>query len=602
MAEYMSMEHLKFLLFEVHKIDSVFAFDRYKDYDKESVEILLSSIKSWADQDWYPTYREMDEKPVYFKEGKVYSHPILKKVLQHAGDNGYIGSYFDYEEGGSQMPLTVHHAVNHIVEAANNHISGYIGLTAGSAHLISSFGSDALKHTYIPNMLNGKWSGTMCLTEPQAGSSLSDVASLATPTDQGYFKIKGQKIFISGGDHEASENFVHLALVRIEGAPSGTKGISLFVIPKFRPNEDGSTSYNDVTTAGDFQKMGQRGYSTVHLTFGENDDCRGWLVGEANQGLKYMFQMMNGARLDVGMSAASTATAAYYASLQYAKERPQGRRIEDNGQKNISQEQTLIINHADVRRMLLKQKAITEGALSLLIEASVYADTALYGPQDQKADALLMLELLTPMAKTYPSEKGKEAIDNGLQVLGGYGFCSDFVLQQYYRDIRIMAIYEGTTGIQSIDLLGRKVTMENGRALQLLMTKMNLTIEEASKYDELKPYAIQLSEKISDVQKVLAKLIPLALQGKHELYLADATIFMTMASTVVVAHQWLKIAYSSKLSLLTNQGGFGEEFYESKLHTMKFFYKYELSQVSSCLETLMNDDVLTIARADVKVL
>jgi butyryl-CoA dehydrogenase len=301
------------------------------------------------------------------------------------------------------------------------------------------------------------------------------------------------------------------------------------------------------------------------------------------------------------MSAASTATAAYYASLQYAKERPQGRRIEDNGQKNVNQEQTLIINHADVRRMLLKQKAIIEGALSLLIEASVYADTALYGPQDQKADALLMLELLTPMAKTYPSEKGKEAIDNGLQVLGGYGFCSDFILQQYYRDIRIMSIYEGTTGIQSMDLLGRKVTMENGRALQLLMTKMNHTIEDASKYDELKPYANQLSEKISDVQKVLAKLIPLALQGKHELYLADATIFMTMASTVVVAYQWLKIAYSSKISLLTNHGSFGEEFYESKLHTMKFFYKYELSQVSSCLETLMNDDVLTIATADVKV-
>jgi alkylation response protein AidB-like acyl-CoA dehydrogenase len=297
MADYMSMEHLRFLLHEVHNLPEVFSYDRYQDYDAEGMDILLDSAKSWADQDWHPYIKEMDEKPVYFKDGKVYSHPQLKKIFKDGGENGWIGMLFDHEHGGMQMPCTLNLAINHILESANNHMQGYLGLTAGAAHLITSFGSKELQDEFVPNMLAGKWGGTMCLTEPQAGSSLTDVKSTAYPQADGSYKISGQKIFISGGDHEAVDNFVHLALVRIEGAPAGTKGISLFAIPKYRT--DGT--YNDVTTAGDFQKLGQRGYSTVHLSFGDADGCLGYLVGEANQGLKYMFQMMNGARLEVGM-------------------------------------------------------------------------------------------------------------------------------------------------------------------------------------------------------------------------------------------------------------------------------------------------------------
>jgi alkylation response protein AidB-like acyl-CoA dehydrogenase len=601
MADYVSMDNLKFLLNEVHNADEILKLSRFSDFDLDSIDILLESAKSWADQDWYPFYREMDEKPVYFKDGKVYSHPHLKKIFKDAGDNGWIGLYFDQEHGGAQVPHTIVNAVNHILEAANNHLTGYIGLTAGSAHLITTFGTHDLIEKYVPNMLAGKWGGTMCLTEPQAGSSLSDVKTVAIPQADGSYKIKGQKIFISGGDHEAVDNFVHLALARIEGAPLGTKGISLFVIPRDRIKADGSTEYNDVVTAGDFQKLGQKGYSTVHLVFGENDDCQGWLVGEANAGLKQMFQMMNGARIDVGMTAASTATAAYYASLQYAQERPQGRRIESNGRKNPNQEPSLIIEHADVRRMLFKQKAIVEGALSLLLETAKYADFSLYGEGEQKKESHLLLELLTPMAKTYPAEKGKEAIDNGLQILGGYGFCTDFVLQQYYRDIRIMSLYEGTTGIQSLDLLGRKVTMENGQALQLLMAKINDVCNEASTFDELTSYVKQLQKSLNDVQTVLAKLIPHAMSGEYELFLADATVFMEMTSTVVVAYQWLKMATSAKKALVTGSGQFGADFYEAKIHTMKFFFKYELPVVHSCLEILMNDDELTIKKEAVKV-
>ncbi|MBK8698813.1 MAG: acyl-CoA dehydrogenase [Saprospiraceae bacterium] len=598
MATYVNMDQLRFLLHEVHSMEDLFRLPRYSEFDKESIDILLDSAKAWADQDWYPFYRDMDEKPAFYKDGIVYSHPQVKKVMKDAGDNGWIGMYFDREHGGAQVPHTVVNAINHILEAANNHLTGYLGLTAGSAHLITTFGTQSLIDRFVAHMLAGKWAGTMCLTEPQAGSSLSDVKTMAYPQADGSYKIKGQKIFISGGDHEAADNFVHLVLARIEGAPAGTKGISLFVVPKYLDNEGEIGAYNDVLTAGDFQKMGQRGYSTVHLVFGENDNCLGWLVGEANAGLKQMFQMMNGARIDVGMTAASTATAAYYASLQYANERPQGRRMESNGRKNPNQEPALIIEHADVRRMLLKQKSIVEGAVSLLIETAKYADFYMAGEGEEKKENQLLLELLTPMAKTFPSERGKEAIDNGLQVLGGYGFCTDFILQQYYRDVRIMSLYEGTTGIQSLDLLGRKITMENGKALQLLMAKIKQTMAEAETYDELKPYVKKLEAGLADVQTVLAKLVPLAMSGEYELFLADATIFMDLASTVVIGYQWLKMGTAAKKALVTGTGSFDQNFYESKLHTMKYYFKYELPRTKACLDTLMNEEELTIVREE----
>lgn len=597
----MSMETLKFLLHEVHNVEELFKMERYSEYEKDGVDILLETAKSWADQDFYPSFREMDENPVYFKDGKVYSHPVLKKILKSAGEDGWLGTYFDVEDGGMNMPHMIVNSISHIFSAANNHISGYLGLTSGSAHLIASFGTQALKDKYVPKMLDGSWSGTMCLTEPQAGSSLSDITTTAIPQGDGTYKIKGQKIFISGGDHEASENFVHLTLARIEGAPAGTKGISLFAVPTKRITSDGGLEPNDVVTAGDFQKMGQKGYSTVHLVFGESNDCLGELVGVENKGLKHMFQMMNGARIEVGLTAASTAAAAYEASLQYAKERPQGRRIRDNGQKNVNDDQSLIIHHPDVRRMLMLQKSIVEGALSLLLEASKYHDISLAGSEEERTDAHLLLELLTPIAKTYPAEKGKEAIDNGLQVLGGYGFCTDFVLQQYYRDIRIMSIYEGTTGIQSLDLLARKVTMKNGAALQLLMQKIAEVSQEAMTYDDLKPYTEKLNKKLEKIQQVLAKLIPHAMEGNHELFIMDATIFMQMASTVVIGYQWLKMATTAKKALVTGNMSNDAAFYESKINTMKFFFKYELPEVNSCFETIMNDDVLTILDEKVEV-
>jgi len=332
------------------------------------------------------------------------------------------------------------------------------------------------------------------------------------------------------------------------------------------------------------------------LVFGENNNCRGYLVGEAHQGLKYMFQMMNEARIDVGLTAASTAAAAYYASLQYAKERPQGRPLSRSGKKDSSVEQTLIINHPDVRRMLFLQKAIIEGALSLLFECSKLVDMHRISEGEEKDNYHLMLEFLTPIAKTYPSEMGRESISNGLQVLGGYGFCNDFPLQQYYRDIRIMSLYEGTTGIQSLDLLGRKVSMANGKALQLILGEINKTINEALETENLKTYSEELKGKINLMGKVLQHLGSFAKNGDFESYLADATIFMDLTSTIVVAWQWLKQAIVAEKALKEDNLKFEKSFYESKIHTMKFYFRYELPKTIGLAETLLNPDMLTILK------
>jgi len=602
MSKYISIENLRFVLFELLKADDLFQLDHYKDLDKDSIGIMMDAVKDYADKVMYPSFKEMDQQPAIYKDGKIIVHPTIGKFMKDAGDNGWIGPTFSYDNGGMQLPFVFHTAASHIMECANNNMTGYTGLTGGAANLIATYGTAELNQKFVPNMLSGKWAGTMCLTEPQAGSSLSDIITSATPTANGSYKIKGHKIFISGGDHEYCENFIHLVLARIEGAPAGTKGISLFAVPKNRMDQNGSLEYNDVLTAGEFQKMGQKGYCTTHLVFGENDDCIGDLVGKENHGLKHMFQMMNGARIDVGMTAASVATAAFYASLQYAQERSQGRRILAGGVKNVEQQQTSIINHPDVKRMLLLQKAVTEGSIALLLQASMYHDLSYNGAEEDKEKYHLLLELLTPIAKTYPSEMGRVSISNGLQVLGGYGFCTEFMLEQYYRDIRIMSLYEGTTGIQSLDLLGRKVVMKNGESMKHLTKEIINTIKEAQNYDDLKPYAERLKRASKNLEETLMHLLQFAMSGNHERYISDATIFMEFMSNVLIGWQWLKMATCAKTALVTGSTTQSNDFYESKIHTMKFFYKYELSKNVGLKETLMHSDSLTILEEQKSVL
>lgn len=587
---YISTRNLKFILFEVLQATSLQRYQEFADYDADAFDMSMDASKQLADTYLFPYYQEMDKNKAYYADGEVHVHQCIKTAMQALGKAGWIAAPDSYDMGGQQMPYTLLNAALLNFYAANGNIASYAFLTQGAARLIRSFGTETLQQTYIPHMYEGRWQGTMALTEPQAGSSLSDVISSADPLGDGVYAIKGQKIFISGGDHNAVDNVVHLMLARIKGAPAGTKGISLFVVPKLRL-ENGQLVSNDVTTAGIFGKMGQKGYVAAHLIMGEKDNCRGYLVGEPHKGLSYMFQMMNEARIGTGLMAIGTASAAYYASLQYALERPQGRHPSN---KDATQPQVLIIEHADVRRMLLFQKAIIEGSISLLLQCSYYSDIARAGEGQEQENAHLLLELLTPIAKSYPSDMGTLAVSTGMQVLGGAGYCDDFPLEQYYRDIRVNSIYEGTTTIHGMDLLGRKVQMAQGKAAALFAAEVQQTILEARAVKPLANDAEQLEKCASDLQKTTTRLLQLAQTETPEVFLADATLYLEFFSLVTIGWQWLKQALVAARALDADPANSELSFYKGKINTCRYYFAYELPKTQALYDKLNNENSVTL--------
>jgi alkylation response protein AidB-like acyl-CoA dehydrogenase len=590
-GKFVSKRNLDFLLYEVHGVQRLSQLPYFEDHSRETYNLVMDTALKLARNLMYPYLREMDEKAPVLEDGHVKVHPVVKTMMKEWGEGGWISSAMPYEAGGQQLPVTVHMACNYIFAAANFSATGYSGLTTGVAHLILSYGTSDLTETYIPRMLAGEWQGTMALTEPQAGSSLSDINTRAEPTDQGYYKIRGQKIFISAGDHDGVENVVHMMLAKLKDAPLGVRGISLFLVPKKRLKSDGTLESNDVTVATVYHKLGYRGCPITQLSLGENDDCRGYLVGEPHQGLSYMFQMMNEARIGVGMQATAIASAAYYASLEYARERPQGRKPSS---KDPASPQIPIIEHADIRRMLLFQRAVTEGSLSVILQCAMYADLARTEDADKKVRYGLLLDLLTPVAKSYPSENGIMSVSQGLQILGGYGYCQDFPLEQYYRDIRIHAIHEGTTGIQALDLLGRKVVMKNGQALRLYLEEVQATVQDATLSDELRPYAERLKEALEKLRSVTMHRVQFALQGDVEEFLSDATLYLEFFGIIAIAWQWLIQGIAAQRALQTDCSALDRRFYQGKLHTMRYFFHYEVPKIQGLAARLMEADGLTV--------
>jgi alkylation response protein AidB-like acyl-CoA dehydrogenase len=586
---YFSKRDLQFNLYELLNVEQLTQYAYYQDHDRESFEMVLAAAEQIADKMLHPLLTEMDRKEPQLIEGKIRVHEGMKAITKRFGEDGWINATFSYEEGGQQVPATVHNAAAFIFQAANYSASVYPFLTTGAANLIRSFGSPKLIETYTPLMYNGRWQGTMALTEPNAGSSLSDISTTAEPTEEeGVYKIQGQKIFISCGDHDACENVIHLLLAKIKGGPVGTKGISLFVVPQKRITDNG-LSDNDVTTAGVYHKMGYKGAPIAHLMFGSNDDCRGYLVGEPHKGLSYMFQMMNEARVGVGTNAAAIGTAAYHASLAYAKERPQGRPI---AAKDPTQPQTLIINHADVKRMLLFQKSVVEGSLSLLLQCGLWADLAHVAEGETKERAELLLDLLTPIAKSYPSEMCCQTTSAAVQILGGAGYTTDFPLEQYYREARIHPIHEGTTGIHGLDLLGRKITLKGGKGVQFLMQEIQQTINE-SKNSTLIGLGEPLEKALERVQKVTGHLLTLAPQNA-EVFLADATLYLEFFGIVTIAWQWLKQAIQAQEALAQTVSESDRNFYQGKMATAHYFFEYELVKTISLSERLTSSDRTTV--------
>ena len=595
MAEkFVSERNLKFLLYEVFDTPSLTQYPYYADHSRESFDMALETAMKIGKNLMKPRLSEMDKNPPEFVDGRVKVHPVVRSVMKECGEGGWIAAPFPFDLGGQQLPLMISGACRFILSAANYSASVYPFLTTGAAHLIMAFGSKEMAEAYIPRMFSGEWQGTMAMTEPQAGSSLADITTAAEPTDQGYYKLRGQKIFISAGDHDGVDNVIHLMLAKIKGAPAGVRGISLFVVPQKRM-DNGRLIPNDVNTAGIYHKLGYRGAPITQLSMGENNDCRAYLVGEPHKGLMYMFQMMNEARIDVGLGAAAIASAAYYASLEYAKERPQGRKVTS---KDPTQPQIPIIQHADIRRMLLFQRAVVEGSLALILQCARYADLGRVLTGEEKEKNELLLDLLTPVAKSYPSEMGIPSVSAGVQILGGYGYCDEFPLEQFYRDVRIHPIHEGTTGIQGITLLGRNVTMKNGQAFKLFLGEVQATIKKAEEIPELKPLAQELKDALEKLTKITLHLIGIAQSKGPDAFLADSTLYLEFFGIISIAWQWLLQALTIQKALNNNPTGAEADFYRGKFYVFRYFFRYELPKTEGLAKRLTDGDALTVEMRD----
>ncbi|MFY0626851.1 MAG: acyl-CoA dehydrogenase [Reichenbachiella sp.] len=583
MSEYYSRRNLDFLLNEVFDIEDILDLEIFRKHNKETVKMMLDAAGQLADKEMRPYFKEMDRKKPVFEKGQVKVHPQVKKLMKKLGEGGWISANSSEKYGGQQLPSMITSSAQFIFGAANYSASVFPFLSSGVARLLEAHASEAIKNDILPKLFNGSWQGTMAMTEPEAGSSLADITTTAEPLDDrgSVFSIKGQKIFISAGDHDGVSNVVHMVLARTKGAPAGIKGLSMFLVPQKRSNAEEEVISNDVTTTGLFEKMGYKGAPIVHLSFGEKKKCFGYLIGKPSEGISLMFELMNEARIGVGLSAASVASAAYYASLNYAKERVQGRFPDE---KDPASPQRKLIEHSDVKRMLIAQKSMVEGSLSLLMQCSMYADMAKGGKEEIREIYRLTLDLLTPVAKTYPSEKGVQSTSDAIQIFGGAGYCQDHPVEQFYREMKINSIHEGTTGIHALDLLGRKIIMGGGIAFRAFTEEVAKTIKRIKlEVVELSKYGEKLNDSLFRLQNVTMRLSTLAMKEKKEVFLMDATLYLELFGIVAVGWQWLLQAIPCQIAINENRQ---DEFYESKMLTMRYYFEYELPKCEPLIARL----------------
>ena len=568
-----------FLLYDVLHADRLVELPGFAEHGRETFDLLLRTTRRFAREVLHPAYKPMDEATPVLANGRVTVHPRMRAIYPKLVELGLINASRPAAVGGMDLPLTISTAAMAYLMAANVSAAGFAFLTTGAAHLIEAFGDEALKATYMAPMYDGTWTGTMALTEPQAGSSLTDVKTTATPTAAGHYLIRGSKTFISGGDHDLTENIVNLTLARIEGAPPGIKGVSLFVVPRRRPEGEGLVD-NDVQTAGVIHKIGWRGLPSVILSFGEASDCHGFLLGEPHKGINYMFQMMNEARILVGVSAAATASAAYHEAVGYARMRPQGRKALA---RDPSAPQIPIIEHADVRRMLLRQKAIVEGALGLALATSRYADLAAHAATPEaRARAATLLDLLTPIAKSFPAEKGFEANTLSVQVHGGYGYSSEYLPEAWLRDQKLNSIHEGTTGIQSMDLLGRKAVAGGGAALQALLEEIAETAARARTALVPVAWIDAVTRAGASVAALTGELGGYGASGDIEKMMLHSVDYLELFSILVTSWQWLLQAAAAQECLARKDTL--ADFYEGKLCAAQYWISTEIPRIAALAE------------------
>ena len=577
---------LEFLLYEWLDVEQLTKRERHADHSRESFDDVLDLAERIATEHFATHNRKSDGQEPRFDGERVHLIPEIKRALDVFAEAGLLAGTLDESLGGLQLPMVVGNAVFGYFQAANVGTSSYPFLSIANANLLMAHGTPEQVEAYVRPMLEGRFFGTMCLSEPQAGSSLADVTTRAVPQSDGTYRLFGNKMWISAGDHDLSENIVHLVLAKIPGGPAGVKGISLFIVPKV-VLETGER--NDVVLAGLNHKMGFRGTVNTMLNFGEGvhrpggqPGAVGHLVGEEHHGLKYMFHMMNEARIGVGLGATALGYTGYLHALDYARGRPQGRPV---SAKDPASPQVPIVQHADVKRMLLAQKAYVEGALALNLYCGRLLDEQATGDSEQvRLESTLLLDVLTPIAKSWPSQWCLEANSLAIQVLGGYGYTREYPVEQFYRDNRLNPIHEGTHGIQGLDLLGRKVVMQGGAGLALLTATMQRTTALATAAGgELAELAEQLEVL---VERLPATTMQLFTPDDVEVSLANSSVYLEAVGHVVLAWIWLE-------QLLAADGRTGD-FYDGKRQAGRFFFRWELPKVPVQLTLLESLDTTTL--------
>ena len=600
---------LDFLLYEWLDVTSLQQRERFSDHSRETFDAVLDTCERIAKEKYAPFNRLVDTEEPRFDGEKVILPQATHDAQKAYAESGMLSAAQDYDIGGMQLPYTVEAAANSFFGMASVSMGSGL-LTVGNANLLMAHGSELQRQVFALNEFSGRWSGTMCLSEPQAGSSLSDVMTRATPDGDAYasdplgarYRLKGNKMWISAGDHELTENIIHLVLAKIPDVDGklipGVRGISLFIVPKKLVNEKAELTgvRNDVALAGLNHKCGWRGTTNTLLNFGEGkfkvqtdntasdgSGAVGYLVGEPGRGLSYMFHMMNEARIGVGMAATMLGMAGYEASLEYAKNRPQGRPVAGGSQKVVkdaAQAQVRIIEHADIKRMLLAQKSYSEGALALELYCAKLVDEQHTGDAIAADEARLLLEVLTPIAKSWPSEWCLEANSLAIQIHGGYGYTRDFPVEQYWRDNRLNMIHEGTHGIQGMDLLGRKVLMEEGRGVHLLGARMRETADKAMAFADLAADAKALN---TALENVISATQMAWSSGQPQEALANAVPYLQAFGHLVLAWIWLDLSASCRGAQTPAQTG--------RQAAAKFFYHYELPKIDAWLQVVSNRDM-----------
>ena len=580
----MSRRDLDFLLYEWLDVVELTKHEHFAEHSRDTFDAVLDLSADIATKRFAPHNKKADHNPPFVDEsGKVVLIDEIKQALDDFNGAGLMASSFDERVGGMQLPNVVAQSSAAFFRAANPATFSYAFLTVGNANLLTEYGSEEQIDTWVRPMLEGRYFGTMCLSEPDAGSSLADISTKATKSADGTYRVTGTKMWITGGDHELAENIVHLVLAKVPGGGPGVKGISLFVVPKFLT--DGTR--NDVALVSLNHKMGNHGTTNALLNFGDGSHqpsdepgAVGYLVGEEHRGLGYMFHMMNEARVAVGSMATAIGYAGYLTSLEYAKVRTQGRPV---GDKDPSRAQVAIIEHADVKRMLLAQKSYVEGALALGLYCARLVDEMRIFTGAELDEANLMLEVLTPIAKSWPSQWCLEANNLGIQIHGGYGYTTEYDVEQQYRDNRLNAIHEGTHGIHGIDLLGRKVVMQDGAGLKLLRRRINETVQTALQSEATAGYARDLQAQTERLVEVTATLWA---AGDAETTLANSTAYLEAAGHIVMAWIWLE--------QLNAVGGNTGNFYDGKRAAAQYFFRYELPKVTTQLDLLASLDRTTV--------